>query len=171
MSQSDPEPRVPPADARPDQDDVAGMVREFRKALEMNPEDAAVHCQLGMTHARAGQLVEAIAAFRGALGLRSDYPEARFNLAGALALTGDVDAAIEEFREVVRLTPNDYAARTALGLLLRTTGNIDAAIAELEEAVRLKPDAPDAQARLLEAVQQKEVASKRVDAGGPGLAT
>jgi Flp pilus assembly protein TadD len=52
----------------------------FIKALEIRPDYAEAHNNLGVALARQGRLEEAIARFGEALRLKPDYEEARTNL-------------------------------------------------------------------------------------------
>ena len=54
-------------------------------ALELNPDMAEVHNDLGIAYARVGNTSEAISHFETALALKPDYQLARDNLNHAQA--------------------------------------------------------------------------------------
>ena len=82
-------------------------IKHFRQALQVRPDLAEVHFNLGLALKSQGELDDAIKYFRQALQLNPDLAKAHNNLALALTMTGQLDKAIEHFREAVRLKP-DY---------------------------------------------------------------
>ena len=58
--------------------------RLFRQAIEIDPDYAEAHGNLGNTLAEAGQFDQAIRHYHAALRLKPDLAEARRNLARAL---------------------------------------------------------------------------------------
>jgi tetratricopeptide (TPR) repeat protein len=82
----------------------------------------------------------AVAEYREAIRLKSDYAAAHGNLGAALGAKGDRDGAIAEFREAIRIDNNLAFAHHNLGVELQRRGEADAAIAEYREAVRLEND-------------------------------
>jgi tetratricopeptide (TPR) repeat protein len=78
----------------------------YRKALEMDPENAAAWVNLGLeVYLEKGMLYEAETCYRRALELRPDYATAVFNL-GYLAQLGNRPAEAESlYHEAARLDP------------------------------------------------------------------
>jgi tetratricopeptide (TPR) repeat protein len=91
-----------------------------------------------------GHLDEAVAAYRQAIRLKQDFPEAHNNLGDALHQKGQLDAAVLAYREAIRLRPNSAEAHSNLGTALREKGQLDAAVAACRQAIRLKNDYPEA---------------------------
>ena len=112
----------------------------FRKALEIQPDYANAHSNLGNTLQAKGDLDGAISEYRTALRLKPDFAGAHYNLGNALDAKGDLDGAIAEFRTAIRLQPDHANARTNLGNALYARGALDGAIAEYRVALRLQPD-------------------------------
>jgi tetratricopeptide (TPR) repeat protein len=89
------------------------------------------------------KLDEAIAAFREALWLEPNFPEAHHNLGNALREQGKREEAIAEFRAAIRLKPDYFNAHNNLGgLLCDYSHDYQGAVAEFREALHLKPDDP-----------------------------
>jgi tetratricopeptide (TPR) repeat protein len=57
--------------------DLNGAVSALEKALQLTPESASLHLNLGVTYARLGRIVDARREAVEALRLRPDYPAAR----------------------------------------------------------------------------------------------
>ena len=55
-------------------------MRTYRRALELDPQDAAAHNNLGWTLASEGRIAEAVPQFERALQLNPAYEDARKNL-------------------------------------------------------------------------------------------
>jgi len=60
----------------------------YQKILEINPNVAAVYCNLGCIWQMQGKFEEAIAAYQRAIKLKPDFALAHRNLEGLLASRG-----------------------------------------------------------------------------------
>src|SRR5215510_12650851 len=67
------------------QSDLDGAIREFRAALNLDPNDAVAHSNLGITLARKGDLDGAIREYRRTLSLDPNNAVFHTNLGNALA--------------------------------------------------------------------------------------
>lgn len=90
--------------------DLNGAIGEFRAALGINPNDAAVRRNLAITLAQKGDLAAAIAEYTEALRMRPDDLRLRDLLAGTLLEKGEFDAAVRECRRVLERDPRDAEA-------------------------------------------------------------
>jgi tetratricopeptide (TPR) repeat protein len=133
----------------------ADAVRFASIAVALQPENAGARVNLGFTLENAGQLEEAITAYRHALALKPDYAAARADLARSLAKQGKLDEAIAEYREAVRIKPDYVDALNNLGGALADKGRLDEAIAEYREALRISPDMALAHYNLGNALRDK----------------
>ena len=102
-----------------------------------------------------GQLDKAIVAYRQAIGLKKNFPEAHCSLGNALMAKGQLDEAIAEFRQGIQLKKDDPYLHYNLGRSLRWKGQLEDAIAEYREAIQLKKDYPEAHCNLGDALVQK----------------
>ena len=93
-------------------------ITEFRKAIEIQPDDAEAHNDLGITLQAKGQLDEAIAEYRKALQIQPDDADGHCNLGIALQDKGQLDEAITEYRKALQIQPDDAEARINLGFTL-----------------------------------------------------
>jgi Flp pilus assembly protein TadD len=81
---SHPSSNVLTARGRPDE-----AIAHFRKALDIRPDDADTHYNLGWALAATGRSEEALAQYRQALGIRSRFAKAMNSLAELLATCPD----------------------------------------------------------------------------------
>ena len=114
-----------------------------REAARLKSNDLEAQLGLGrflLRLERHGWYDEAIAAFRAALRLKPDDPQAHHDLAEALLWRGRVEESEAEYREAVRLRPEFFGHHAGLGLTLEQQFKWDEAIAQYREVLRLKPD-------------------------------
>jgi tetratricopeptide (TPR) repeat protein len=106
-------------------------IAEFREAVRLEPDRAAIRFTLGTLLFEHGQIEEAVAAYREAIRLDPSLSMAHTNLGLALAQRGKPQDAIAEYREAIRLQPGDAEAHCNLGRSLQQRGEFPEALAEL----------------------------------------
>jgi tetratricopeptide (TPR) repeat protein len=119
-------------------------IAEWKKALEINPQDAKTHNNLGRALAGKGEFDEAIGHWQKALEVNPKYAEARNNLGVALIRKGEFDKAISHFQDVLRLNPAYAEVHTNLGRALLERGKLDAAITCWRKALEVNPQYAEA---------------------------
>jgi Flp pilus assembly protein TadD len=112
----------------------------YRRALEIDPEDADAHNNLGAALADLKHLDEAVDCYQSAIRLRPDFPDAHYNLGNALNELMRFDEAAASYREALRLRPDFFQAHYNLGNALHRAGRFDEAAVHFREALRLRPD-------------------------------
>jgi Flp pilus assembly protein TadD len=117
---------------------------EVRKAIQLDPESAILHCALGNILAQGGQWESAVGEFRRGARLEPDMPDFHNALGVALANTHDLNGAAEEFQAAVQLDSHFADAHNNFGMLLDSKRDIEGAIAEYRAALVLEPDNPKA---------------------------
>ncbi len=118
-------------------------IARYRKALEIRPDFAEAHYDLGLIFARLDRLDEAITEYRNALEIKPDYAEAHNNLGSILARLGRSDEAITEYRKALEINPHWAEVQNNLGAALKRIGRYDEAILHLRKTVELEPDNAD----------------------------
>jgi predicted O-linked N-acetylglucosamine transferase (SPINDLY family) len=93
-----------------------------------------------VAHQQAGELEQAVDAYRAALALRPDHVQALNNLGVALKNLGRFDEAVEVLRRCLALQPGSAAVHLNHGNSLNALRRFDEAEAAFREAVRLSPD-------------------------------
>jgi serine/threonine protein kinase len=136
---------------------VDEAIVEYKKALRIDPEDEAVHINLGNALQTKGQIDEAIMEYREALRINPEYAEAHDNLGLVLDTKGQIDEAIMEHREALRINPEYAEAHVHLGEALRKKYLFDEAIMEYREALRINPEYAEAHFNLGDALNIKHL--------------
>jgi tetratricopeptide (TPR) repeat protein len=117
---------------------------EWKKAVELNPEEAKAHFNLALALERKGQLEEAITEYQKAIESDPENASAYINLAVDLARTGKPDEAIDRLEKCVAISPDNAKAQSNLGALLIEKGRFDEAIEHCRKAVDINPEYADA---------------------------
>ncbi len=91
-----------------------------RRSLEIKPQNATVHRNLGLALASAGQPDEAAAEYRKALKIDPNEAVAHGALGMALAGLGRLDEAVAEYRKALKINPNDAIAYNKLAWIRAT---------------------------------------------------
>jgi tetratricopeptide (TPR) repeat protein len=105
---------------------------------------ANLQADLGDAYAEAGDLGEAIQAYRRALDHCPAFHDIRFRLGINLREAGLPAQALAEFGRVARAKPGFAEARVQRGLTLYSLGRTDDAIAEWEDVLAEDPGREDA---------------------------
>jgi tetratricopeptide (TPR) repeat protein len=151
--------------------DFAGAAKAFKHALEIQPNFAEAHYNLGLALlADSGNMPawrEALAQFQAALAARPKYFQAQ-RLAGvALLESGDANKAIPELKAALSLEPTSAEVHFDLGRAFEATGNSSEAYAEYAAALKERvpyPEADNALGLLLLARQENEAAAEHFNA-------
>ena len=120
-------------------------IPQWRKAVEMNPDDSRAHFNLAHSLNERGQIDEAIVEYRKAIDLEPENASLYANLGLALAHREQMDEAIAAYRKSIELSPGNPEVQADLGVALFDKGQAAEAIEHLTKAVELDPE--DAEAR------------------------
>ena len=112
-------------------------IAEYRRALELAPDYAEAHNNLGNLLKDLKRHDEAIQHFEASIRIFPDNPSTHNNLGTVHAMKGDVNKAAVYFAKAVRLQPTYVDARQNLGAAYTQQGRLAAAEKELGEAVKM----------------------------------
>lgn len=116
---------------------IEEATRAYLDAINVQPESAEAHVNLGNLQQRAGRFDAALASFRRALALRPQFSEVCLNLGALLQDMGRHVQAIESYRDALVHRPEDGRLHNNLALALRTCGEFDEAERHLRRAIDL----------------------------------
>lgn len=119
--------------------DLAGAIRELKRAIVFRPEDPQLHFMLGNALYRKGELFGAALQYATALRLRPQDVEARVSRGFVLYELGDCMGGHAEWTAAVASNPEEPLARAALAVALLCAGQPEAAVAEYYAAIRMDP--------------------------------
>ena len=138
----------------------------FNKAIQLNPDYADAHQNLGVTLAESGQWREAIKAYQKALSIPTyARPESVYtNMGWAYYNIGQLQEAESALLQAIRLEPTLEAAYYHLGLVLIKAGRREEAKAAFRRAREL---APDSDFGVAAREHLKALGESQRDGGGP----
>jgi tetratricopeptide (TPR) repeat protein len=125
--------------------EVAGALKQFEQAREIEPDFAYSWVNVGFELMEAGRAAEAAEALRQAVKLAPNYADAHYNLAEALEKNGQTSGAVDEYEQSLRLSPQDAEAETNLALALMQLGRRDEAATHFARAMAIRPGYAEAQ--------------------------
>jgi tetratricopeptide (TPR) repeat protein len=134
---------------------VDEAIRDFRKALELWPDQSRDHNNLGKALVQKGRIAEAMDHFQTALRISHDDPDTETNIGAALLQQGDVDGAISHLQRAVEKWPRHAQAHINLGDALLQKRETDAAIAEYGKTLDLPFDHAETLYSIGNALRQK----------------
>ena len=128
------------ADSEPHR--FAEAISAYRRALELDPEFADAHCNLGTVLYNQGRHPESRSCFERALALAPEHLEAHFNLANVLEEEDRNEGALKHYKEATRIDPLFADARLNLALLYEKLGLRRTARMHWRRYLQLEPKGP-----------------------------
>lgn len=125
--------------------------------------DATAQLRLGDAYTRAGKTDQAIQAYRAALAVAPDNPDALLGLGSALVKAGDADGAVVALAKVAPIV-NTMTAYNRLGVAQTLTGHFAQAHQSFDAASALAPDDLDIRTNLALAAALDGQETKAIDA-------
>ena len=111
-----------------------------RRFLQIDPQAALAHHQLGRALFRAKRFEDAEHSFSEALRLAPDLAEAAYDIGACREARADFSGSVAEFRRAIAIDPAYHEAHAALARRLFAGGDLAGAAAELRAALQYAPD-------------------------------
>ena len=115
-----------------------------QKAVEVMPQDAEAHFNLGVILKEIDRLDEAEASYRKAITLKPDFTSALNNLGLILQELGKLEDSKLNLKKAISLKPDFSEAHSNLGITLKKMDRLEKAEASYKKAIALKPDFSEA---------------------------
>ncbi len=114
-------------------------IASFRRAVEIDPDNAVAHSGLGRSLADAGRHEEAVEAFR--VGVQLAPTSSRYTLLGiACERAGDSNSSVENLLCAINLNPKNDEALFHLGVVYQEIGRFPDALSALRNSLKLDPE-------------------------------
>ena len=115
-------------------------VKCFKKALEIKPEFADAHYNLGLTFQELNQLDAAVKCYKETLAIHRNYAKAHNNLGVIYKEFGQMEAAVKSYEQAIEAHPDYAEAHNNLGVVLQKLGQLDEATNCYKKALGVQPD-------------------------------
>ncbi len=119
---------------------IPQAIEAYKQAIELSPNDAAVHGELGMLYAEQETFDEAIEHLRTAIQLQPDNINTHFQLGIIFCKIGRMQEAIAEYQYVLKKHPNVLSALYNIGYTLKHAGCVDKAIDVFNIVITKNPE-------------------------------
>jgi TolB-like protein/Flp pilus assembly protein TadD len=120
--------------------DIEQSLKEFERAIQLNPNYATAHHWYGELLAALGRFEEGIAELKRAQQLDPLSLIISADLGEVHTKGRKYDKAIEQLRKAIEMDPRFYRAHWSLGKALQLKGRLNEGIAEYRKAVELNDD-------------------------------
>jgi tetratricopeptide (TPR) repeat protein len=117
--------------------DIDGAIRDYDKAIELDPNNATAYYYRGMADIH---LSDRIKDYDKAIALKPDFVVAYLNRSLERNFKGDFEGSIGDCNKAIELKPDFAPAYDYRGNLKRVNGDLDGAITDYEKSIQLKPD-------------------------------
>jgi len=111
----------------------------WQKVLDIAPDNARAHYNLGSIIQKQGRLDEAISHYRQAIHIKPDDADVYNNLGNILQFQGKIDEAVSHFYQAINKDPNFFEAYNNLGNALLLQGKADEAVFYYSRSLELNP--------------------------------
>jgi len=118
----------------------SGAIEAYRNAVELAPDFADAHCNLGALFYNRGDRVQARRCFERCLRLEPTHVEAHFNLANLLEQESCDEMALHHYRAALQGDPFYPDLHISLALLCEKLSNHDKARDHWKRYLQLEPE-------------------------------
>jgi tetratricopeptide (TPR) repeat protein len=122
-----------------DRGDFLSAVREYRRAIELNPQDPAPRFNLGVLYQDNGKSSEAKEQYQAVVERHPNYGPAWINLSALQEEEGDLQAAERSLERALQADKDNPFPVSQKGFLLLTKGRLPEARAAFLETLRRDP--------------------------------
>jgi len=123
---------------------LSSAVRSYKKAIEIKPDYAKAHYNLGGAFQELGELEESVKSYESSIKIDPDYAEAHNNLGNIFRELGKLNMAKNSYENALAIKPNYAEAHFSLSIVLKDFGQLDLMIQHLKEVVAINPDFAEA---------------------------
>lgn len=114
-------------------------IKDFDRAIELDPEDAKTYCNRGLAYASLGNHRRAIEDYNKGIEVDSQYAQTYLNRGALYGQLGNYQKAIKDFGTAIELDPQFAQAYSNRGLAYQRLGRYQPAIEDFDKAIGLEP--------------------------------
>jgi lipoprotein NlpI len=111
-------------------------VRYYLKALQINPNYAEAHYELGVTMEEEGHSKEALKHYQEALRIKPDYAKVYNNIGVILSTKGNLIDAVHHYQRAIKINPTYAIAYYNLGIISTKHDRVREAISYYQKALQ-----------------------------------
>ena len=119
--------------------DVEGAMRDFDRAIRINPKSAQPFYNRATLLAKAGKKKRALNDFTKAIDRNEKFVNAWLDRSNVHFSNGDIDKALFGYEKVIELDPNNAVAYNNRGYMMQLKGKMDVALEYYGKAIAKAP--------------------------------
>jgi len=124
------------------QKNFSGAAKTFQKGVELQPNHADWHYNLGLANMNLDKQEKALGYFQKAVSLKPDLHDAYNNMGVVYTSLQRVDEAVECYKKAIEIEPKSVSALRNFGSTLRDLGRYDEAFEVLHKIPLIAPRYP-----------------------------
>ena len=132
------------------------------KSVQLDPQDAKAHYNLGIIQQELGKLKEAEESYRQTIKIKPDLAQAHFNLGVIMKALGRLEEAEGSYKQAIKLKPDLAQAHNNLGVIKKELGRLEEAFSAFVQAINLNPEITDAYANLALVIKNIKFTSSNI---------
>ena len=143
-------------------------VQAYQQALEVAPDDAEIHNNMGVTLKEMGELDRSVQAYQQALEINPQYAEAHNNLGNVLKEMDRLDESVHAYQQALKINPQFVEGYYNIGVFFQEQRKVKESAQAYQKAIQIQPDYVEAhinlgvvlreQVRLKESIQAHQKA-------------
>ncbi len=142
----------------------------FQKAIDIKPDYAVAHNNMGNVLKDQGTFEEAIEAYTKAISIKPDYAEAYYNMGVTLQNQGKLGEAVQAYTKAISIKPDHAEAYNNMGNIFQAQGKFEEAIEAYNKSLDIKPDYADAYNSMGNTLQDQGKLEEAMEAYNKALA-
>jgi Tfp pilus assembly protein PilF/4-amino-4-deoxy-L-arabinose transferase-like glycosyltransferase len=131
-------------------------VKEYKEAIEIEPEDIEALHGLGIVYMDMNEFNLAEQTLKKLVGIAPSYAPAHFELGSMYVAQGKYPEAENEYETALKIDPNFERAAVWSALVYEKLGQPDKALKKWERVLQINPDNQQAKSKIEEVKQGKE---------------
>ena len=116
----------------------------YKKSLEINPDYAEGHNNLGVTFYKLGKFIESIDSYHRAIKIKPNFAKSYNNLGLAYKELGKFNESINNYQQAIKINPDYAEAHNNLGVTFKKIGELSKSIDSYQQAIKINPDYAEA---------------------------
>ena len=120
--------------------DYQGAIKNFNKAIRINPNYAEAYLKRGNSHYLLTNKQSAIEDYKQAIKINPNYAEAYNNWGDVCYEQGDYQIAIEDYNRAIEINPNYANAYFKRGIVRIYLGDYQGAVEDYSQALQINPN-------------------------------
>jgi len=121
--------------------DIEGALKDFEKAIKINPNESQAYYDRGLLYARTGSDInKALNDFSKAIELDANYAEAYANRANMYLKLREPQKAIIDCTKAIELSQDNFEPYFNRGLAYANTGEFAKALEDYNKVIELSPE-------------------------------